>query len=667
MATTKKLMGTTAVGGGLSVEDVFSTYLYVGNQTAGHVITNNIDLSGEGGLVWIKGRTSPQLNLLFDTERGAGNYLVSETTQAAGTSLNLLSSFNSDGFTLGAATNTNYNNVDFASWTFRKAPRFFDVVTWTGTGSPQNIAHNLGVTPGCIMIKSTSISGNWWVWHRTLPDARYGLYLNGTSAKAVSTTTLDTTDPTDTVFRVGTSALTNSSGETYVAYIFAHNDGDGNFGPDGDADIIKCGTYTGNGFFPGPSVNVGFEPEFVLIKNADAVSDWQIFDTKRKFPVQDASSTTSTATLQPNKSDAEVNRSYGTVTNNGFIPYGTSSYGSNEGGKKYIYIAIRRGPMRPAEDATDVFKPIVRSGTYTVENIPTGFTTDFILARPGATPDTNAWYMQAWDRMRGDGKYFEINSNNAETFSSQTASFDTNDGFIVGQDNTGNINFTSSYKYVNYVFSRRPKFFDIVHYISGTSAPRTLDHQLGAVPEMIWVRCVNRIGQTGVYHKDVGNTAAFRMKFNSIPFVSSTWWNNTSPTDTQFTVGTYFNGDQGADDPYIAYLFASTPGISKCGSYTGNGTSQTIDCGFSSGARFILIMRTDVGQEMYSFDTESGIVSGNDPILEFNRNYPQNYATGWVSIVGDHVDPSSSGFIVNQNTASDINVSGGTYVYYAVA
>ena len=107
------------------------------------------------------------------------------------------------------------------------------------------------------------------------------------------------------------------------------------------------------------------------------------------------------------------------------------------------------------------------------------------------------------------------------------------------------------------------------------------------------------------------------------------------------------------------YLFATLAGISKVGSYTGNGTSQTINCGFSTGARFILIKRTDATGDWYVWDSVRGIVAANDPHLSLNT------AAAEVT-TDDSVDPDASGFIVNQNTATNINVNSGQYIFLAI-
>ena len=120
-------------GESLYVEDVFSTYLYTGNATA-RDITNGIDLAGEGGLVWIKDRSSGYDHNLLDTARGATKELNSNLDAAESTVSTGLTAFNSDGFSLGSGLYYNGSGTTFASWTFRKAEKFFDVVTYTGDG-----------------------------------------------------------------------------------------------------------------------------------------------------------------------------------------------------------------------------------------------------------------------------------------------------------------------------------------------------------------------------------------------------------------------------------------------------------------------------------------------------------------------------------------------------
>ena len=167
------------------------------------------------------------------------------------------------------------------------------MVTYTGDGvAGRDIAHDLGGTVGSIFVKRTDATRNWAVYHRSLGATKY-LALNEANAENTATSRWNDTEPTSTVFTVGSAIDTNTSGATYVAYLFAHNDGDGEFGPDGDADIIKCGSFTGGSDV---EVDVGFEPQFVLAKAATTSGDWFIHDTMRKFSVFPSGP----ATLQPN-------------------------------------------------------------------------------------------------------------------------------------------------------------------------------------------------------------------------------------------------------------------------------------------------------------------------------------------------------------------------------
>jgi len=167
-----------AASGPVYIEEVFSTYLYTGNTPATNTIINGIDLSTKGGLVWTKTRSAVNSNTVWDTARGVKNLLIPNQTAA---NLNIpvtypsfpdygLQSFNTNGFTLGKDwEGENANGSTEVSWTFRKQPKFFDIVTFTTNGSPNpntgNISHNLGSTPGCVMVKSTSASQDWKVYH----------------------------------------------------------------------------------------------------------------------------------------------------------------------------------------------------------------------------------------------------------------------------------------------------------------------------------------------------------------------------------------------------------------------------------------------------------------------------------------------------------------------
>ena len=290
MSTAKKLLsGSGASADRINVEDVFSTHMYLGSGSSSQKYPSggaDFDLLNEGGMVWIKNRTSSANHALFDTVRGVGKGLETSTTSAQTTSASGdLTAFTSNGYTVGTNFNQNINTSGdtYVGWAFRKAEKFFDVVTYTGTGSALTVSHNLGSVPGMIMFKRTDSAGNWRVFHRSL-GATKALRLNGTDAEAASSSYFNNTAPTSTQFTVGTDL--SDSGGTFVAYLFAHNDDDGGYGPNGDLDIIKCGSFTtdssGDALVGG---NLGWEPQWVMIKNATSTGNgsWWIADTHRGF------------------------------------------------------------------------------------------------------------------------------------------------------------------------------------------------------------------------------------------------------------------------------------------------------------------------------------------------------------------------------------------------
>ena len=616
------------------IEDVFSTYLYTGNGST-QTITNGVDLAGEGGLVWTKNRNQPRSHNLVDTERGVRLRLMSNSTDGQYNEVNGLTSFNSDGYSLSTATDYNANNDTYASWTFRKAPRFFDVVTWTGDGtSSRSISHSLGSAPGMIIAKRTDFDANWNVWHRNLGSSQF-MSLNTTGAAAANSVAFGTNGNTDATFGVG--AFLNGSysvGQTYVAYLFAHNDGDGGFGPDGDADIIKCGSFTSDGSGLA-TVDVGFEPQWVLYKGSTAATNWSIADSMRGFVADTASA--SGKYLNANSNSAELSSAPVGLTNTGFKYNSAPNIG-------FIYIAIRRGPMRAPESGTEVFS----ASSYTALNpaYQTSHVVDMSLYK--VANSTSSW--QVSSRMQG-AFTMQSNSTAAETAQGNWK-WDYNNGWRLG---TG----TALPTYYSWMLRRAPNFFDVVAYTGDGNSSQTVNHNLGVAPEMMWVKRRNSTGEWPVYHKDlsVGNRGLVLQHVSGT--YASEYWNNSNPTSTTFPVGEGSNLNA-SGSTYIACLFASLDGVSKVGSYTGNGSSQTIDCGFTTGARFILIKRTNSTGDWYVWDTTRGIVTGNDPHLSLNT-------TAAEVTTDDSIDPDSSGFIVNQVAATNINVSAASYIFYAIA
>ena len=642
------------------VDGLFSTHLYSGTGSAS-TITNNINLSGSGGLVWIKERTSTSGHILVDTERGVGKYLSSDTTNAEQSASSTVSAFNSNGFTQGGSGATGQSSQDYVSWTFRKQPKFFDVVTYTGNGSVRNISHNLGAVPGMIIVKcTTKNSSNWTVYHRGLdassPEDKY-VYLSATNAVGDFAAYWNDTAPTSSVFTLGAGNGddTNADGETYVAYIFAHNNDDGGFGEPGDQDIIKCGSYTGAGSSNAVAVDLGFEPQWVMIKNAtqsEVYTSWVMGDTMRTNVA--VGTDYHDGALFANRSYAEGKRGNGdspddylniNTTSTGFSVPGISNYELNVSGETYIYMAIRRGGMQTPTTASSVFA-IDEGDSSGAPEYTSGFPVDMAIKRN--VSDTDNWRISA-RLIQGINHY---TNTTAADDADDKFKFDYQNGYY--NDSQGGNNFA-------WMWARARGYFDVVAY-SGTGSATTVAHNLGVAPEMMWVKRRDATGFWSVYHKGVNGGSSPEDYYvvlhdTTSPVDDATIFNDTAPTSSVFSVGTH-NRINNSSGTYIAYLFATVAGVSKVGSFTmvnSNG-SLDVDCGFTNGSKFIILRRTDDAGHWLVVDTDRGITSGNDPYLRLDVTNAQNSSTELVNAL-------SAGFTVQHNQG----VVDGDYIFYAIA
>jgi len=276
-----------------------------------------------------------------------------------------------------------------------------------------------------------------------------------------------------------------------------------------------------------------------------------------------------------------------------------------------------------------------------------GFVTDMAWVRNVTT--TNSMIVAS--RLT-DNKYLVTSSTAAEG-SLASINFAYMNGWL-------NIS-TTNPQYYSWMFLRAPGFFDEVCYTGTGVAGNTVNHNLTVAPELIITKRRDTTSTSGwvvgcVYYKIVSD-------FDRVGFLNLTngftgggagaSYNSVGASSYTLSVSSDLNASGGT---FVAYLFASCPGVSKVGSYTGNGTSQTIACGFTAGARFILIKRTDSTGDWYVWDSARGIVAGNDPHLSLNT-------TAAEVTTDDSVDTDSSGFIVNQLAATNINVSAASYIF----
>lgn len=635
----KSISGAAAAAAPAYIEDTFSTYLYTGTGST-QTITNGIDLSGKGGLVWIKSRSAAEDHYLTDTVRGGTANLRSNATNASAFDGTI--TFNNNGFSASGSGGFGNSGATFASWTFRKQAKFFDVVTYTGNGANRTIAHNLGSVPGCIIVKRTDTTADWQVYHRSLANTEY-IVLNTTAAKATGTTRWNSTTPTSTEFSLGTDTTVNASGGTYVAYLFAHDAG--GFGLTGTDNVISCGVYSGSA-----EVNLGYEPQWLLIKSSStAGTDWYLFDNMRgMFNV----SSQGTRYLNPNLSSAETVGGTIRITPTGFID-------EFLGYSNTIYIAIRRGPMKVPTSGTSVFAPVAYTGNdSTTRQIMSGFTPDMVI-RNFTGSSSSGQNHKIMDRLRGASSSSSANltSNEINAEDNSNAQCDMSsvmNGILSG----ANLSFNSiPDTYVTHFFRRAPGFFDVVC-DTGTGSAHTITHNLSAVPELM-IRKKRSAADAWIVYANNDNTDYLVLNTTAATVDNNTMWNDTSPTSSVFTVGT--NDDvNGSGATFVTYLFASVAGVSKVGSYTGTGTTKQIDCAFTGGARFVLIKRIDSTGDWYVWDTARGIVAGNDPYLLLNSTAAEVTST-------DYIDTYSAGFEISSTAPADINANGGTFIFLAIA
>ena len=331
--------------------DYFNTKLYTGNFS-----TNAITGVGfQPDLTWIKTRTTAGENhYLFDAIRGVTNYIHSDTTAGQGTNSATLTTFGSDGFTVGANNSVNKSSDSFASWnwkagttsgiatngatvttpssySFNQTSRF-SILKYTGTGVTNNkLAHGLGVKPDFIIFKKTSADINWGIYHKSL-TADYRLLFT-TGAKSDDDSFMQDSEPDSVNINLGYGGLNNASGATYIAYCFANVQG-----------YSKFGSYVGNGNADGSFVYTGFKPAFIMLKQSSASGrNWQIYDSKR------IGYNVANYRLPPNTAGAEETNVNIDILSNGFKARSTDA-DLNASGATYIFMAFAAAPLVSSND-----------------------------------------------------------------------------------------------------------------------------------------------------------------------------------------------------------------------------------------------------------------------------------------------------------------------------
>ena len=337
--------------------DYFNTVTYSGNGSNGHAISG---LDFQPDWVWLKNRNTGNTHEAFDSVRGATKTLFPDRADAEYVnSTGSLTSFNSDGFTVGGGDGANKSGSGIASWNWKagttsipsgsstaptavsiNATAGFGIYEYTGTGvTGRTLAHGLNSAPKMMIVKRLNSTRNWGVYHSSLANTEY-LELNTTTAKQTGNWWGNTT-PTSSLLYLGNDGATNGSSDPFIMYAFADVQG-----------YSKFGSYVGNGSATnGTFIYTGFSPAFVMVKRTDGANNWNIKDNRRNNASTSFNINPRNATLLPNTSDADQDANALDFLSNGFKNTSTGN-DVNASGGNYIYMAFAEQPLVGDNPAT---------------------------------------------------------------------------------------------------------------------------------------------------------------------------------------------------------------------------------------------------------------------------------------------------------------------------
>jgi len=675
-------------GGGINpgpdVWDTFSTNMFLGsNSVQRPEIQVDFTTAEEGGLsggaVLIKLRESGGGHpSIISTELPANSYLRL-TNSGAQSNIGSGATWFNNGWRLDSSSlNLNSNNRPYVAQNFRRRKGFFDVVTYTGNGvAGRQIAHELGCKPGMMWVKSTSNGQPWNIYHTGTGATQYFDGFNSNTA-GTSSTRWNDTEPTATHFTVGNGGDVNYNGYTYIAFIWADGSNDSQiFGPEGDESIVKCGTWTDNGF-----VNLGWEPSLLMYKRTDSSSngDWFMIDQMRKWNY-----------------NGDVERiafdTGGTDNQNGepIIRNPKGFTVQNLASQQYIYCAVRSGPM--------FVLPSANKQKYYRDNTNFSNNTSYPYANYMNTNNNNQTNRLdlTWMVLRNQGGNRRVQTRMMKTkymdFSDSSAYSDAAFANVTIDNNN-----TSKFQLYNYqslgiqsltsssataaMFAMMTGhgFLDIGWY-TGTGSTQDVAHNLGVDPGMIWVKSMNwGGGKWQCWQKDL--TAGYVVSLDRDWVASSDpsgfGTDNTKQNKDTFRVinDSHTNSSNTSVNKYQYMIFPEAAeyidptdnktvlyNMAKCGSYTGTGANQDINCGFPTTARFVWVRNvTSANWAVWSGgDSQNGLDAG------YFYNWDNNYGrqqSGYALSTYNGTGANDGGFQVR--TDAKVNGNGQTYIFWAI-
>ena len=553
-------------------------------------VTYEYGLNFTPDLVWIKDRGQSREHILSDSTRGSLKEIspsASDAEENRG-----VYSFDTGGFSFNDG-NSNYNSSgqDYVAWCLKanggttssntdgtitstvqaNTDAGFSIVKWTTNGSSsQTVGHGLGVTPEIIFFKRLDSAQDWFVETNAIDGGYDYGNLNTTAAFQDGGAAWSTRATSTTI-----TAFTSSNNFDYIAYAFHSVEG-----------FSKFGSYTGNSSDNGPIVETGFEPAFLMIKNASDLGSWFMYDNKRN-------------TSNPRKNYVLANASNVEASDMGGVDFLSNGFqikenhdDVNDTGDEYIYMAFAADP--------DTEQPTVAKSFSTVTYTGNGGTQD--IETVGFRPSL------VWIKERSSGKWHNLHDQvrgfgSSTLFSNSTAAANTTEqhltrslpyGFTVNSvdsgtsnglnlpyvawswkadDNEPTINTEGSIDSV--VSANANAGFSIVKYKGNQTSGATVGHGLSAAPEMVIIKNLDSAVDWMVGHTSPGWTKFSKLNQTDASTTSSIAWNNTAPSSTVVTLGTS-SGLNSSGVNYIMYAFHSVSGYSAFGHWTGGTTTITI-------------------------------------------------------------------------------------------
>jgi hypothetical protein len=312
-------------------------------------------------------------------------------------------------------------------------------------------------------------------------------------------------------------------------------------------------------------------------------------------------------------------------------------------------------PDSTIKKGNTAFDVVARAGTgSTFTQTGLKFAPDLVWIKSRSSATNH----EIFDKVRGATLALYSNTTGAEAVDNNGyLSAFTSDGYTLsaGGSSINNVN-GSTRTFVDWAWKEgAAQGFDILTFSPNGAGTTTINHSLGVAPSMIITKTRAAVGSWTTYHAALGNTQYVSLNLTNAAAAGSTIWNNTSPTSTQFTLGSAFAGA----GTMVAYLFADVAGFSKFGSYTGNGSTDGpfVFLGFK--ARWLMIKRTDAATSWFVYDTARNTYNaiGNELKTELSDAEATNSAD---------MDITASGFKLRVSGTAR-NASGGTYIYAAFA